>query len=206
MLSPSLGNLRSSSDPLVLLCHLCTRPSRTGPLHHPGPLLLLCRLLTTSLLDSLTSAVRRSIYSRRTAPVPPVDASASSPPARLPHGAVVVSPVLNHDRVTTQAKLGFRQPALFHAATLSSVPWTYGAVLADPNWRKAMEEEFSALLGNHTWNLVLRPHSANIVSGKWIFKHKFNADGSLERYKARLVLCGCSCRGRTLRRGEESQA
>ena len=29
-----------------------------------------------------------------------------------------------------------------------------------------------------------------MVTGKWIFKHKFNADGSLERYKARWVLRG----------------
>jgi len=29
-----------------------------------------------------------------------------------------------------------------------------------------------------------------VVTGKWIFKHKFNADGSLERYKARWVLRG----------------
>ena len=31
-----------------------------------------------------------------------------------------------------------------------------------------------------------------MVTGKWIFKHKFNADGSLERYKARWVLRGFS--------------
>ena len=29
-----------------------------------------------------------------------------------------------------------------------------------------------------------------MVIGKWIFKHKFKADGSLERYKARWVLRG----------------
>jgi len=34
------------------------------------------------------------------------------------------------------------------------------------------------------------PPRANVVTGKWIFKHKFNADGSLERYKARWVLRG----------------
>jgi len=32
------------------------------------------------------------------------------------------------------------------------------------------------------------------VIGKWLFKHKFNADGSLERYKARWVLRGFSQR------------
>ena len=53
-----------------------------------------------------------------------------------------------------------------------------------------MEDEYAALLQNHTWDLVPRPHGANIVTGKWIFKHKFNADGSLERYKARWVLRG----------------
>jgi hypothetical protein len=38
--------------------------------------------------------------------------------------------------------------------------------------------------------MVPRPPGANIVTGKWIFKHKFNVDGSLERYKARWVLHG----------------
>ena len=87
--------------------------------------------------------------------------------------------------MTTRAKLGFRQPALFHAVALSPVPRTYRTALADPHWRQAMEEEFSALQSNNTWDLVPRPPSCNVVSGKWIFKHKFNADGSLERYKVR---------------------
>jgi hypothetical protein len=96
--------------------------------------------------------------------------------------------------MTTRAKSGFRQPALFHAAALSPVPRSYRTALADPNWRQAMEEEFSALLDNHTWDLVPRPQSATVVSGKWIFKHKFHVDGSLERYKARWVLRGFSQR------------
>jgi hypothetical protein len=37
---------------------------------------------------------------------------------------------------------------------------------------------------------VSRPRQANIVTGKWIFKHKFSANGTLERYKARWVLRG----------------
>lgn len=53
-----------------------------------------------------------------------------------------------------------------------------------------MEEEYGALLKNHTWDLVRRPPQTNVVSGKWIFKHKFLPDGSLERYKARWVLRG----------------
>jgi hypothetical protein len=53
-----------------------------------------------------------------------------------------------------------------------------------------MEEEFTALQLNKTWDLVPRPAGTNVISGKWIFKHKFNADGTLERYKARWVLRG----------------
>jgi hypothetical protein len=53
-----------------------------------------------------------------------------------------------------------------------------------------MTEEYNALLDNRTWSLVPRPVGANIVSGKWIFKHKFTADGGLARYKARWVVRG----------------
>ncbi|CAN6193737.1 unnamed protein product [Urochloa humidicola] len=53
-----------------------------------------------------------------------------------------------------------------------------------------MEDEYNALLKNGTWDLVPRPPRANIVTGKWIFKHKFQADDTLERYKTRWVLRG----------------
>ncbi|KAJ0435806.1 putative RNA-directed DNA polymerase [Helianthus annuus] len=55
-----------------------------------------------------------------------------------------------------------------------------------------MEEEFNALNKNATWTLVPRPTHANVVGSKWIFRTKFRADGSIERYKARLVAQGFS--------------
>lgn len=79
------------------------------------------------------------------------------PAAHLPACAIPILPVQNQHSMTmtTGAKHGFRVLALYHAAPLSPVPRTYRAVLADPNWRAAMEEEFSALVHNTTWDLVL---------------------------------------------------
>jgi hypothetical protein len=57
-----------------------------------------------------------------------------------------------------------------------------------------MQDEFRALQVNQTWTLVPRPRGANIISGKWVFRHKFRADGTLERYKARWVVRGFSQR------------
>ena len=80
---------------------------------------------------------------------------------------------------------------MFHATTpLSPVPNTVRSALTDPNWRRAMEEEFDALMANDTWTLVPRPAGTNLVIGKWIYRHKFHAYGSLDRYKARWVLRG----------------
>ena len=55
-----------------------------------------------------------------------------------------------------------------------------------------MANEFQALIDNGTWHLVPWPPGANVVTGKWIFKHKYHSDGSLARHKARWVVRGFS--------------
>jgi histone deacetylase 1/2 len=73
---------------------------------------------------------------------------------------------------------------------LSPIPTSVREALADPNWRRAMEEEYDALLADQIWDLVPRPSGCNVVTGKWICTIKRRADGTLERYKARWVLRG----------------
>jgi hypothetical protein len=51
-----------------------------------------------------------------------------------------------------------------------------------------MEEEYRALMSNGTWEFISRPQCSNVVTGKWVFTHKFHTDGAFDRYKARWVL------------------
>jgi hypothetical protein len=73
---------------------------------------------------------------------------------------------------------------------LSPLQKTYCGALADPNWWDAMTEEFTTLQANNTWKLVPRPSGVNVVTGKWVYRHKFLSDGSLDHYKASWVLRG----------------
>ena len=50
-----------------------------------------------------------------------------------------------------------------------------------------MKEELDALSKNHTWDLVTLLLEKFMVGCKWIYKIKPRSDGSIERYKARLV-------------------
>ncbi|XP_071709426.1 uncharacterized mitochondrial protein AtMg00810-like [Rutidosis leptorrhynchoides] len=57
-----------------------------------------------------------------------------------------------------------------------------------------MTDEYNALIKNGTWVLVPRPTRVNIVQSMWLFKRKLCSDGSLDRFKARLVANGKSQR------------
>ncbi|XP_017699363.2 uncharacterized mitochondrial protein AtMg00810-like [Phoenix dactylifera] len=50
-----------------------------------------------------------------------------------------------------------------------------------------MEEELVSLHSNNTWDLALAPANHLLVGSKWVYSIKLKADGSLDRYKARLV-------------------
>ena len=53
-----------------------------------------------------------------------------------------------------------------------------------------MTKEYNALLANYTWELVPFHLGKNVVGCKWVFRVKFNSDGSVEWYKARLLALG----------------
>ncbi|WVZ87938.1 hypothetical protein U9M48_034512 [Paspalum notatum var. saurae] len=154
---------------------------------------------------------RRAAVSSAPAPSPPVStvpAPSSSPPAEPPRRPRLASrvastvyhpPVLEwdprhlHPMVTRQAAGVLRPAALSATAAepgISPVPSSVRDALADPHWRRAMEEKYAALLANQTWDLVPPPPGGNVVTGKWIWTHKRRADGTLDRYKARWVLRG----------------
>ncbi|GMF64041.1 unnamed protein product [Phytophthora fragariaefolia] len=57
-------------------------------------------------------------------------------------------------------------------------------------WKVAMVEEIGALENNQTWELVKKPDRVKVLHSKWVYKNKKHADGSVKRYKGRLVACG----------------
>ena len=66
-------------------------------------------------------------------------------------------------------------------------PISYKQAFKDHRWIEAINEEMAALNENYTWKIMDRPIGKNVVGCKWVYKIKRRADGSVERYKARLV-------------------
>jgi hypothetical protein len=60
------------------------------------------------------------------------------------------------------------------------------------HWKNAMISEYSSLMENETWELVPPSEDQNIVGSRWVLKVKRNEDGSVDRFKARLVAQGYS--------------
>jgi histone deacetylase 1/2 len=123
-------------------------------------------------------------------------ASSPSPPSPSPHLPTppAPSPAAPRHPMITRMRHGLFQPnpryANLAATAISLLPSSISEALRDPNWSSAMQAEYDALMSNSTWTLVPRPPRTNVVIGKWVFRHKLRADGSLERYKARWVVRG----------------
>lgn len=145
-------------------------------------------------LDSVAQPLPRSTRSHR-------------PPAHLQdfhcsHAHLHATPVSSS---TAQSGKGTRYPLSsfisyknlsashknFASAVSSTIEPTYfsQAVLI-PHWREAMDSELKALEQNNTWTITTLPPNKMSIGCKWVYKTKYNSDGSIERYKARLVAKG----------------
>ncbi|KAF8830169.1 hypothetical protein HHX47_DHR2000553 [Lentinula edodes] len=78
-----------------------------------------------------------------------------------------------------------------------------GEIIADPTsvaeamrcpdwsqWREAMNEEIRRLQQRRTYDIVIPPDDANILTSKWVFRTKRDEQGKVTGHRARLVVRG----------------
>ena len=53
-----------------------------------------------------------------------------------------------------------------------------------------MRDEYKALIRNEIWSLVPPSAEYKVVGNKWVFRIKQNTDGSITKYKIKLVAKG----------------
>ena len=59
-----------------------------------------------------------------------------------------------------------------------------------PRWKEAMDCKYKSLKLARTWRTVDHPPSHNVISCWWVFRLKRKANGSMNKYKVRLVARG----------------
>ena len=88
--------------------------------------------------------------------------------------------------------------AIVVQASLKPASISKAQVSADwKSWDAAIEVELSTMNDLRVWTLTHLPPGARTIKHKWVFLKKMNLDGTLNKYRARLVACGYSlCTGK----------
>jgi hypothetical protein len=149
--------------------------------------------MTVSDADTLNDESRRSVSDSETkggetsgAKSAPVENASTSRNEILRRSTRTRNPVI---------RFGYNEYMAHHYAYMARAaevrePESYEEAAEDANWRTAMEEEMRALVENETWDLVDAPKGVKPIGCRWVYKIKYNADGTINHYKARLVAKG----------------
>ncbi|GJW78236.1 zinc finger, CCHC-type containing protein [Tanacetum coccineum] len=81
----------------------------------------------------------------------------------------------------------------FYCFNVEDDPNTFDEAITSQDvafWKEAINDEMDSIMGNNTWVLADLPLGCKPLGCKWIFKIKLKVDGTIERFKARLVIQG----------------
>jgi hypothetical protein len=116
------------------------------------------------------------------------------PSTYIPNTSVSINSCAPSPRQRTRAQHDISKLKVYHDGTIRYAGFacagehsTLGDTLSDTRWKQAMDSEIHALHKNDTWRLVPPPRNVNVIDSKWAYKIKKKSDGTIERYKARLV-------------------
>ncbi|GJR04813.1 zinc finger, CCHC-type containing protein, partial [Tanacetum coccineum] len=80
---------------------------------------------------------------------------------------------------------------------VEDAPKTYKEAITSRNsafWKEAIDDEMDSLVSNNTWELSDLPPGSKAIGCRWVFRIKYHTDGSVQTFKARLVIQGFSQR------------
>ncbi|GAU36564.1 hypothetical protein TSUD_277700 [Trifolium subterraneum] len=81
----------------------------------------------------------------------------------------------------------------YYCYSIEEDPRTYDEAVKSRDsifWKEAIDEEIGSIMENNTWVLSDLPPGCKPLGCKWIFKKKMKVDGTIEKFKARLVIQG----------------
>ena len=84
-----------------------------------------------------------------------------------------------------------------HRAYLAAItavfePKNFKEAVTQKVFRDAIQTEIVALEDQRTWDITDLPSGKVALGSQWVHKIKYNADGTVERYKSRVVVQGNS--------------
>ena len=167
------------------------------PMHYTLPL-----SKSQPINPSIEPPAENSPYVPETVPSQSLDSSARNPsqpssslPTSKPKPPKASQNSTRNHNMTTRSQNNIFKPKKLYTATKHPLPENLEPsnvreAMRFSHWRKAMAKEFDALLRNGTWSLVPPTRNQNVVDCKWLFRIKWNLDGLIHKYKARLIAKG----------------
>lgn len=148
---------------------------------------------TDSDFEGLLHSTRTLHSTASPSDLPRQDATSATPSQELLGQAIALSQELpgqaaaaqHPGRPRTRAQNNFFTPKVYKDGTLryayssSTEPGSLDQALGDPNWKCAMDEEYSALMRNRNCRLLPPESGQNNIDCKWVYKIKKKADGSI---------------------------
>ncbi|KAL2228694.1 UNVERIFIED_CONTAM: Retrovirus-related Pol polyprotein from transposon RE2 [Sesamum indicum] len=81
----------------------------------------------------------------------------------------------------------YQHKSLLTAAKNPAEPTNFNEAIKTKKRVDAMNNEIKALEDNQTWEITVPPKEKRAIGCKWVYKLKVKQDGTVDRYKARLV-------------------
>jgi hypothetical protein len=117
------------------------------------------------------------------------------PPKNFDHAEHTLEPI--HEEIDSEAPRRSKRPMItkcfgddFTIYLVDDTPKIIVEAFASSDaddWKEAVCSEMDSILSNETWELIDRPYGCKHVGCKWVFKKKLRPDGTIDKYKARLV-------------------